>query len=57
MADYIDRSLAESEEVVMRGRWPVIYWIGAWIMIIGFASALIGGLISFGVSAIVGFGV
>lgn len=57
MADYIDRSLAESEEVVMRGRWPVIYWIGAWVMIVGFAWALIGGLVSFGIGAILGFGV
>jgi uncharacterized membrane protein YdbT with pleckstrin-like domain len=56
MADYIDRSLAESEEVVMRGRWPVIYWIGAWVMIVAFAWALIGGLVSFGIGAIIGFG-
>lgn len=30
MGDYIAKSLAESESIVMRGRWPVFYWFGAW---------------------------
>jgi uncharacterized membrane protein YdbT with pleckstrin-like domain len=51
MADYIDRSLADNEEIVMRGRWPIIYWIGAWMVMIALVALVLGGLLHFGVGA------
>lgn len=40
---YIDKSLAPGEEVVVRGQWPTLYWIGAW------AALLVLGIIGVGV--------
>lgn len=47
MGDYIDKSLAESEAIVMRGRWPVFYWFGAWLTL-GFF--VVAGLFSIAMS-------
>ena len=27
MTQYVDQSLAEGEKILMRGRWPAIYWV------------------------------
>jgi uncharacterized membrane protein YdbT with pleckstrin-like domain len=39
MGDYIDKSLSESENIVLRGRWPVFYWFGAWVALAVFVVA------------------
>lgn len=43
---YIDKSLAPNEVVVCRGKWPAIYWIGAWAALI-FLGIIIVGLFIF----------
>jgi uncharacterized membrane protein YdbT with pleckstrin-like domain len=40
---YIDQSLAPGETVIQRGKWPIVFWIGAW------AALLLLGLIVVGV--------
>jgi uncharacterized membrane protein YdbT with pleckstrin-like domain len=39
---YIDQSLAPGETVLQRGRWPVIFWVGAWAALILLGVALVG---------------
>lgn len=40
---YVDKSLAPGEEIYIRGKWPMIYWVGAW------AALLLLGIIVVGV--------
>lgn len=39
---YIDKSLAPGEEVVVRGQWPTLYWIGAWAALLVLGIILVG---------------
>jgi uncharacterized membrane protein YdbT with pleckstrin-like domain len=39
---YVDKSLAPVEEIVFRGKWPVIYWVGAWAALILLGIILVG---------------
>lgn len=48
---YIDKSLAPDEQIVCRGKWPTIYWIGAWAMLI-FLGILIVGIFMFIAAAV-----
>lgn len=43
MSRYVEKSLAEGEEVVRHGAWPVVYWTSSWAL---FAVALAAGLFS-----------
>jgi uncharacterized membrane protein YdbT with pleckstrin-like domain len=40
---YIDESLAPGETIIARGKWPALFWIGAW------AALLVLGIIVVGV--------
>lgn len=40
---YIDESLAPGETIIARGKWPAIFWVGAW------AALLLLGIIVIGV--------
>lgn len=42
MTQYVDKSLATDEEILMRGRWPLFYWIGAWLQLILLGIVVIG---------------
>ncbi len=39
---YVDKSLAPGEEIVFRGKWPLIHWIGAWLALILLGVILVG---------------
>jgi len=39
---YIDHSLAPGETILQRGRWPGIFWLGAWLALIFLGIVLIG---------------
>lgn len=45
---YIDESLAPGETIIQRGKWPTIYWVGAW------AALLLLGIILVGVFIFIG---
>ncbi len=42
MADYITESLAPGERIVQRGRWPWLYWFGAWAILITLGWLVVG---------------
>lgn len=42
MAQYVDRSLAPNERILRRGRWPLIHWIGAWLILAVLGIAVVG---------------
>lgn len=39
---YIDASLAPGEEIIQRGRWPTIFWVGAWASLIFLGIIVVG---------------
>jgi len=39
---YVDESLAEGEEILARGRWPGLFWFGAWAALIVLGIAIVG---------------
>lgn len=39
---YIDESLAEGEEIIQRGKWPAVFWLGAWAALIFLGVILVG---------------
>jgi len=39
---YIDESLAPGEVVLMRGKWPTLFWVGAWAALIVLGVAIVG---------------
>lgn len=39
---YIDQSLAPGEVIIQRGKWPVIFWVGAWAALIILGIAIVG---------------
>lgn len=41
MTGYVDLTLAPGERIVTRGRWPWLYWLGAWIWLLAPAAAFI----------------
>ena len=51
MAQYVDQSLAAGEHIVMRGRWPMIYWLVAWAALIALGLIVVG-VIVFAMAAI-----
>jgi uncharacterized membrane protein YdbT with pleckstrin-like domain len=42
MAQYVDQSLGENERVVLRGRWPMVFWVGAWLALIFLGVIIVG---------------
>lgn len=42
MAQYVDKSLARGERILMRGRWPVALWLAAWAALLVLGIAVIG---------------
>lgn len=39
---YIDESLADGETIIQRGKWPGIFWFGAWAALIVLGIAIVG---------------
>ena len=39
---YVDESLASGEEILARGRWPGLFWFGAWAALIVLGIAIVG---------------
>lgn len=39
---YVDESLAPGEEILARGRWPGLFWFGAWAALIVLGVAIVG---------------
>lgn len=39
---YIDESLAPGETIIQRGKWPAIFWVGAWAALIVLGIAIVG---------------
>ncbi|MEQ1818717.1 MAG: PH domain-containing protein [Terricaulis sp.] len=39
---YIDESLADGETIIQRGKWPGIFWLGAWAALIVLGIILVG---------------
>lgn len=44
---YVDESLAPGEEILARGRWPGLFWFGAWMALIVLGIAIVGIFIFF----------
>ena len=42
MTQYVDKSLAADEHVLMRGRWPLAYWIGAYAQLLILGWIIVG---------------
>lgn len=42
MTQYVDKSLAADETILVRGRWPLAYWIGAWVQLLVLGIVIIG---------------
>lgn len=42
MPQYVDKSLAADETILVRGRWPLAYWVGAWVQLIVLGVVIIG---------------
>lgn len=39
---YIDESLADGETIIQRGKWPSVFWFGAWAALILLGVILVG---------------
>lgn len=39
---YIDESLADGETIIQRGRWPGVFWFGAWAALILLGIVVVG---------------
>ncbi len=39
---YIDQSLADGETIIQRGRWPGLFWFGAWAALLLLGIAIVG---------------
>ncbi len=39
---YIDESLADGETIIQRGKWPGIFWFGAWAALIALGVIIVG---------------
>lgn len=39
---YIDESLAPGETIIARGKWPTIFWVGAWLSLLLLGIILVG---------------
>ncbi len=39
---YIDESLAPGEVIIQRGKWPTLFWVGAWLALILLGIVLVG---------------
>lgn len=39
---YIQNSMGPNEHVIAHGKWPVIYWVGAWAALIVLGVILVG---------------
>jgi uncharacterized membrane protein YdbT with pleckstrin-like domain len=39
---YIDESLAPGETILQRGKWPGVFWFGAWVALILFGIVIVG---------------
>jgi uncharacterized membrane protein YdbT with pleckstrin-like domain len=45
MSQYVDKSLAVGETILMRGRWPAIYWIMACAALVILGVLVVGAVI------------
>jgi len=48
MTQYVDKSLATDEAIIARGRWPLAYWLGAWVALVTLWWAMGAGIVIFG---------
>lgn len=39
---YIDESLAPGEQILLRGRWPGLFWFGAWTALVLLGVVIVG---------------
>jgi uncharacterized membrane protein YdbT with pleckstrin-like domain len=39
---YIDASLAPGEDIIQRGKWPTLFWVGAWAALILLGIIVVG---------------
>lgn len=39
---YIDESLADGETIIQRGKWPAVFWFGAWAALLLLGVILVG---------------
>lgn len=39
---YINKSLAPNEEILALGKWPALYWFGAWAALLVLGIAIVG---------------
>lgn len=39
---YIDKSLAPGEQILARGKWPTIFWVGAWAALLVLGIIIVG---------------
>lgn len=39
---YIDESLAPGETIIARGKWPTLYWVGAWAALLLLGIIIVG---------------
>jgi uncharacterized membrane protein YdbT with pleckstrin-like domain len=42
MRQYVDKSLGQDEHIVVRGRWPMVFWVTAWAALIVLGVVLVG---------------
>ncbi len=42
MAQYVDKSLAPGERILVRGRWPIVLWLAAWLALFVLGVAIVG---------------
>lgn len=48
MAQYVDKSLSADEKILVRGRWPIAYWVGAWAALLLLGVFIVGVFIFIG---------
>lgn len=39
---YIDQSLAPGETIIQRGKWPTLFWVGAWAAVLLLGIIIVG---------------
>jgi len=42
VSDYVKFSLSPGERIFQRGHWPLIYWLGAWAILLLLGIVLVG---------------
>jgi uncharacterized membrane protein YdbT with pleckstrin-like domain len=47
---YIDESLAPGETIIARGKWPTLFWVGAWLALLLLGIIIVGVFIFVGMA-------